>query len=80
MTTPAREAAESHKSIIHNVASRIDEIRRIKGLSKGELATLIKCEPSYLSRVLSGRQNLTLLQTKRIARALGVKVKVEFYE
>jgi transcriptional regulator with XRE-family HTH domain len=44
-----------------------------KGISKSELARILKCSPAYITKVLNGSANLTIETLSTIAFALGVK-------
>lgn len=62
------------------VGRRIKELRIItKDYSQAELADLIGCDRAYLSRVESGKQNVTIENLNQICNALGVSLK-KFFE
>jgi transcriptional regulator with XRE-family HTH domain len=53
--------------------NRIQELRQAKGLTLEQLADLTELSPGYLSRLESGKRNLSTKIMPRIAKALGVK-------
>lgn len=62
------------------IGRRIKELRIItKDYSQAELADLIGCDRAYLSRVESGKQNVTIENLNQICNALGVSLK-KFFE
>jgi transcriptional regulator with XRE-family HTH domain len=52
----------------------ITAIRERSGLTKSDLARLVKIDPSHLTRIESGERNGTPAQLNAIARALLVPV------
>ena len=59
---------------IKNIAKRIKDIRRSKGLTVQEVAYRCDIERSNLSRIEAGRTNLTLKTVCLICNALNVKI------
>ncbi len=59
---------------INNIAKRIKEIRRSKGLTVQEVAYRCDIERSNLSRIEAGRTNLTLKTICLICNALNVRI------
>lgn len=59
---------------INNIAKRIREIRRSKGLTVQEVAYRCDIERSNLSRIEAGRTNLTLKTICLICNALNVRI------
>lgn len=51
---------------------RLRELRSAKGLSQLELANLADLDPTYISAVEQGRRNITLVNIRALAQALGV--------
>jgi ribosome-binding protein aMBF1 (putative translation factor) len=73
------EAIES-ESFDADVARKIYEARMAAGLTQKQLAERVNTQQSVISRIEDAdydRHSLVLL--KRIARALGLKLRVEFY-
>lgn len=55
------------------IGKRIKELRIItKDYSQAELAKLIGCNRAYLSRVESGKQNITIESLNQICNALNI--------
>lgn len=52
---------------------RVREVRQQRGVSQERLAVLAGVDRTYLSRCERGRQNISLVNIYRIARALGVR-------
>ena len=59
-------------------AARLREIRKVKGISQGELAFQAKVELSQISRIERGIINTSLSQIFQIARALDIHPKELF--
>lgn len=57
------------------IARRIRELRRERGLTAQELAYRCDMERSNLSRIESGRTNITLRTVCTICTALGVNLR-----
>ena len=47
-------------------------LREERGLRPGQLAEAASMDPNYLWRIEAGRQNLSLRNVARLAKALGV--------
>ena len=58
-----------------DVAIRIAEIRRSKGLTQQDLADLREVTPHWIRQVESGRLNMKIATLVGIAEALGTDVK-----
>lgn len=62
------------------IGKRIKELRIIKkDMSQEELASLIGCDRTYISRVESGKQNITIENLNQICNALDVTLS-EFFQ
>ncbi len=55
--------------------NRMRTIRRLKHLSQEELADIAGIDRTYIGGVERGERNLSLLNIKKLADALGVTVK-----
>jgi transcriptional regulator with XRE-family HTH domain len=55
------------------LGSEIRAIRRAKGISQEALALLTELDRSYVGGIERGEHNLTLINLKKIASALGTK-------
>jgi transcriptional regulator with XRE-family HTH domain len=55
---------------------RLREARLAAGLTQQELASRISMQPSHLSEIESGQQNVTLRSMVALAHALGLQLQV----
>lgn len=65
----------SFEEEIAHISARIRELRKERGLTVQELAYRCDIERSNLSRIESGRANMTLKTLYTICEALGVRLK-----
>lgn len=65
----------SFEEEIAHISARIRELRKERGLTVQELAYRCDIERSNLSRIESGRANMTLKTLCAICDALGVRLK-----
>jgi XRE family transcriptional regulator, regulator of sulfur utilization len=56
------------------VAENVRKARLSKGLSQSELASRMRADRSYVSRLEAGKQNCTIETLSAVAKILGVKV------
>ena len=61
------------------VGSSIKELRLQKGMTQNELAHQCNFEKASMSRIESGKTNVTLLTLRKISKALEVEVG-EFFK
>ena len=61
-----------------NVGSIIKEVRLEKGITQNELAIQCNFEKASMSRIESGKTNVTLLTLRKISLALEVEIR-EFF-
>jgi transcriptional regulator with XRE-family HTH domain len=61
------------EQIVRDVAKRIVELRRARGLTQEKLAEALECSVQYVSRIEVG-ENLSLVTLTKIANAIGVSV------
>jgi len=61
------------------LGARIRELRLKKNLSQIELAIFCNFEKASMSRIESGRTNITVLTLKKISRALDIHL-IEFFK
>lgn len=61
-----------------NLGARIKELRMRKGLTQNELAIQCNFEKASMSRIESGKTNITVLTLRRISKALEVEIP-EFF-
>lgn len=57
------------------VGKRIKKLRILKKMSQEELALIIGCDRAYISRVESGKQNITIDNLNEICNALDISLK-----
>ena len=62
------------------IGEKIRALREARGLTQKALARKLKISQQVISRVESGRQNVSLITLKEIAAALEAKVEVGFKE
>jgi transcriptional regulator with XRE-family HTH domain len=60
------------------LGARIKELRLKKDLTQNELAILCNFEKASMSRIESGRANITILTLKKISKALDEPL-IEFF-
>lgn len=62
------------REILKRIGKRIAEIRKEKGITQQELASICNYEKSNMSRIEAGRTNMTVLTLEKIAEALDVEL------
>ncbi|OFY42379.1 MAG: transcriptional regulator [Bacteroidetes bacterium GWF2_40_14] len=65
----------SESEIYISIGKKIKSIRESKGLTQQALSDLCDFEKSNVSRIESGRTNLTIKSLLKISQALHVKMK-----
>lgn len=60
-----------------NVAAQIDLTMQRKGITRSELAKRIGTSTPYVSQVLNGTTNMTILTVCKLASAVGLEVDVQ---
>lgn len=66
---------ETKKTILIYFGERVREIRKDKGLSQEELAHKADLHRTYIGMIERAEKNITLLNIKKIAKALEVNIK-----
>jgi len=61
-----------------SLGARIRELRLQKDMTQNELATLCNFEKASMSRIESGKTNVTVITLRKISVALGVDL-TEFF-
>lgn len=56
------------------------EVRERRGWTQEELAQRLGVTQSYVAKLESGRENLTLGQLAKVGKALGCRLRIEFVE
>ncbi len=67
-----------YKEVVSSVAARVRTIRKAKKITVQELAHRCDMERSNMSRIESGRVNITLKTLCLISKALGVDISIFF--
>jgi transcriptional regulator with XRE-family HTH domain len=68
----------SEPEFLMSLGARIKELRLNKNMTQNELAIQCNFEKASLSRIESGKTNITILTLNRISRALDVEMS-EFF-
>ena len=68
----------SKKEELKEFGNRLRELRLNKGYSQEKLAEIAKMHRNYVGMVERGERNITLLNIKKLARALKVETKELF--
>lgn len=66
------------EELFREVGEKIKNLRKQAGLTQGDLAQKLGVSQQVISRVESGRDNVSLLTIKQVVGALGHKVTVGF--
>jgi len=64
------------ESTISDFTEELCRLMEAKGITRGELAEKIHAKPSYITKILKGNANFTLVSMTKLARALGTIVRV----
>lgn len=59
------------------IAEEICAAMEMRGFTKSKLAHAMGVRESYVTKLLSGQENLTLLTMTKVSRALGVSLRVD---
>jgi transcriptional regulator with XRE-family HTH domain len=62
------------KEELKQFGRRLRELRLQRGYSQEKLADLARLHRNYIGMVERGERNITLLNIKKLARALGIEV------
>lgn len=65
---------------IHRFTMQLHKQMQKQGLTKTELASRIGASQPYVTRILKGRDNLTIATMVKLARAVGLKVQISLEE
>ncbi len=66
------EASESWLWHSQRIAMQMLDKMDETGITRKQLAERMKCSPQYISKVLKGRENLSLETLSKIEKALGI--------
>lgn len=65
-----------HDTTRKKIGKRVKELRTIRNdYSQEQLLTVIECDRAYLSRVESGKQNITIESLNSVCNALNITLK-----
>jgi DNA-binding XRE family transcriptional regulator len=73
-----RKKASAREPLCEAIGKKIAAIRRQQGLSQKEMALKLRVSQQLISRIESGRENVSLLTLSNVVAALNKKVKVDF--
>ncbi len=74
---PESEKLESDSyALMASFLSVVEMIQEEKGITRKELASLIKTSPSYLTQVFRGDKPLNFITLAKIQRVLGIRFSV----
>ena len=62
------------------IAYRILELRKNKGLSQAELAKKVGTKQSNIARIEAGKQNFSISTLEKIAKVFGCELKISISE
>jgi ribosome-binding protein aMBF1 (putative translation factor) len=75
LTEPEKIESDSF-ILMSSFLSLIEIAQKEKGITRKELASLIKTSPSYLTQVFRGDKPLNFITLAKIQRALGIRFSV----
>jgi len=65
-------------NILKNLGLKIKKLRREKGLTQEVLAEKVNIHPTYVGKIESGKNNISVIMLYKISRALDVKLSQMF--
>lgn len=60
--------------ILNNLGSQIKRFRKAKGLTQEQLAEKVNIHATYVGKIESGKNNISVVLLFKISRALDVKL------
>lgn len=69
-----REANEEWLSQSFDIAVRVLETLKAKGMTQKELAAKMNVSPQFINKVVKGQENLSLETIGKLSQALGIKL------
>jgi DNA-binding XRE family transcriptional regulator len=72
------EDLELEYTLLEELITQMTTLRKEQGMTQTELAEKLATTQAAISRIESGKQNITLAYAEEIARALGKKIKITF--
>jgi len=73
-----KETKAVRDNLCREIGEEIRRIRKEKGLFQKELAEKLKVSQQLVSRIERGKENVSLITLKNIARVLDRKIKINF--
>lgn len=73
MNTKFEMALDS--DILKKFGERVREIRKEKGISQEQLASLADLHRTYIGMIERAEKNITLINVEKIAKALDIEIK-----
>jgi len=67
-------------ALLEHLSDQIAYAMENKNITKSQLAEKMRLNPPQISRLLSGRRNITLETAVKAAAALGMEIKLELVE
>lgn len=77
MDISPKSRAKAVSEFCHSVGQKLRDLRKQKNLTQASLAKELNISQQMISRIESGRENISLLTLKRIVDELGAKVFIE---
>lgn len=77
---PAKVLHKAHADVVADVRAKLNKIVDDSGLTQQEIARRMGVTHSYVNRVLSGKDSVTLLNMNKFASALEYKIEIRFQE
>ncbi|MDV2503806.1 MAG: helix-turn-helix transcriptional regulator [bacterium] len=74
-----RKRPASHKKYLRAIGTNIRSLRHKKGLSQEAFAAKANLDRTYIGSVERGERNISALNLKKVAEALGVSASVLLY-
>lgn len=69
---------KNDENFLKEFGSRVASLRKQKGFTQEQLADEIEVHRTYIGFIEQGRRNPTILNIRRIAKALGINLKEVF--
>jgi DNA-binding XRE family transcriptional regulator len=70
-------AVKPQDEFCKTIADKIKRIRKQKGLTQGALAKKLKVSQQVISRIETGRENISLLTLKKVVDSLGAELYLD---
>ncbi len=69
-----REANEEWLSLSFDIAMRVLETLKAKGMTQKDLAEKMRVTPQFVNKVIKGQENLSLETIEKLGKALDIKL------